>query len=94
MWNNIVSSVTRFIGPISQAPTLQSSLAKILSSNTSVLNFQVRHINKEGYASEPGWKAIGQRWLVKFPEDGKYTIKKLKLMKLAGRDPKTGNAGD
>nr|CAG4642773.1 EOG090X0COM [Evadne anonyx] len=35
-----------------------------------------------------GWKAFGYKWIVKFPE--KYTIKKLPLMKLAGRDPVTG----
>nr|SVE75366.1 EOG090X0COM [Daphnia dolichocephala] len=49
---------------------------------------QVRFINKQGYLTEPGWKAFGHRWMVKFPE--KYTVKKLPLMKLAGRDPTTG----
>ena len=49
---------------------------------------QIRCINKHGYLTEPGWKAFGHRWIVKFPE--KYTVKKLPLMKLAGRDPATG----
>ena len=50
---------------------------------------QIRLINKKAYETEPGWKAFGYKWIVKFPE--KYTIKKLPLMKLAGRDPVTGN---
>lgn len=41
--------------------------------------------------NEPGWKAIDHKYLVKFPEDGKYTLKKLTVNKLAGRDPITGN---
>ena len=61
-----------------------NSLLNILS----VQHQQTRLINKKGYLTEPGWKAIGHRWLVKFPE--KYTIEKLPLFKLAGRDPATG----
>ena len=30
------------------------------------------------------------RYRVKYPEDGKYTIKKLEIQKLGGRDPVTG----
>nr|CAG4643475.1 EOG090X0COM [Ilyocryptus agilis] len=57
--------------------------------NTGQYQF-VRQINKAAFKKEPGWKQIGYRWMVKYPEDGKYTIKKLKLNKLAGRDPETG----
>jgi hypothetical protein len=30
------------------------------------------------------------RYIVHYPEDGKYTIKKLPMTKLGGRDPETG----
>ncbi len=30
------------------------------------------------------------RYIVHYPEDGKYTIKKLPMTKLSGRDPVTG----
>nr|CAG4648214.1 EOG090X0COM [Moina brachiata]SVE93240.1 EOG090X0COM [Moina brachiata] len=89
MWSNIVSSAARFLGSCSQVPLFQSPAIKGFINN-SLVQLQVRHINKQGFANEPGWKAIGYRWMVKFPEDGKYTTRKLKLMKLAGRDPKTG----
>nr|CAG4649652.1 EOG090X0COM [Scapholeberis mucronata]SVE93859.1 EOG090X0COM [Scapholeberis mucronata] len=49
---------------------------------------QIRSICKDKFQTEPGWKAFGNRWMVKFPE--KYTIGKLPLVKLAGRDPVTG----
>jgi len=48
----------------------------------------IRLINKKAFETEAGWKAFGCKWMVKFPE--KYTIKKLPLMKLGGRDPATG----
>lgn len=72
----------------SLSPKCQSS--PLLLVNQVVQSQQTRSINKDGYLNEPGWKAIGHRYLVKFPEDGKYTLKKLPVNKLAGRDPKTG----
>jgi hypothetical protein len=60
-----------------------------LTNNTQPQLQQIRCINKLGYLTEPGWRNIGNKWLVKFPEE--YTVKKLQLMKLAGRDPTTGN---
>ncbi|XP_046647119.1 39S ribosomal protein L2, mitochondrial-like [Daphnia pulicaria] len=59
-----------------------------LTNNTQPQLQQIRCINKLGYLTEPGWRNIGNKWLVKFPEE--YTVKKLQLMKLAGRDPTTG----
>ena len=70
-------------------PSSQNS--PFLSVNQVIQSQQTRSINKHGYQNEPGWKAIGYRYLVKFPEDGKYTLKKLTVNKLAGRDPNTGN---
>ena len=35
-------------------------------------------------------EAKNYRYVVHYPDDGKYTIKKLPMMKLAGRDPVTG----
>lgn len=70
------------------------SFARLCVSNASgtelplLLPHSVRTICKDTVL-EPGWKAIGYRWKVQFPE--KYTIKKLPLMKLGGRDPETGN---
>lgn len=49
-----------------------------------------RLMHKATY-KEPGWKQIGYKWMVKEPADGKYTMKKLPLHKLGGRDPETGN---
>ena len=64
----------------------------LLASPPTFQSQQLRHINKHGYLNEPGWKALGNRYLVKFPEDGKYTIRKLEVNKLAGRDPVTGES--
>nr|CAG4636482.1 EOG090X0COM [Eubosmina coregoni]SVE70039.1 EOG090X0COM [Eubosmina coregoni] len=52
---------------------------------------QTRFIHKNLFKTEPGWKRTdGYKWMVKFPADGKYTMKKLTLHKLGGRDPETG----
>lgn len=64
--------------------------SKYLKHATNSLQSQpIRFINKQAFETESGWKAFGYKWIVKFPE--KYTTKKLPLMKLAGRDPITGN---
>lgn len=62
-----------------------ANLSKVLTPYDN----QIRFICKDRFKNEPGWKAFGYRWMVKFPET--YTIKKLPLVKLAGRDPTTGN---
>lgn len=87
---SVLNSFSRIC--VSNTRVTQSLSAKLPTNLISTIQHpqhqQIRHINKHGYLTEPGWKAFGYRWIVKFPE--KYTIKKLPLMKLAGRDPTTG----
>lgn len=89
---NILNVFSRLCVSNSRNVLTQSLPEKSLGNFVNILQTQtyqqIRHINKQGYLTEPGWKAFGYRWIVKFPE--KYTIKKLPLMKLAGRDPTTG----
>ena len=82
---NLLNSFSRLCVTNSRITLSQCMLVKF--QTPSQLQ-QIRCINKHGYLTEPGWKAFGHRWIVKFPE--KYTVKKLPLMKLAGRDPATG----
>ena len=69
-----------------------SAPATSLIRQNVALNQPTRFIHKHLLA-EPGsrWKTIGNIWMVEIPE--KYTIKKLPLYKLAGRDPVTGLFG-
>ncbi|KAI9558175.1 hypothetical protein GHT06_014928 [Daphnia sinensis] len=91
MMQNVLNSFSRLCVTNSRF-TLTQSLSTKLPTTTLIQlqpqHQQIRFINKHGYLTEPGWKAFGNRWIVKFPE--KYTVKKLPLMKLAGRDPTTG----
>ena len=49
-----------------------------------------RHINKDIRVPEPGVGGVQYRYRVQLPE--KYTIKRLPIQKLGGRDPETGDA--
>nr|SVE75999.1 EOG090X0COM [Daphnia hispanica] len=89
MMQNILFSFSRLFVTNSRHALTQISPAKFPNTSLTKPQYQqARFINKHGYLTEPGWKAFGHRWIVKFPE--KYTVKKLPLMKIAGRDPTTG----
>ena len=89
MMQSVLSSFSRLC--VSNSRVAQSLATKLPTSLVSTIepqHQQIRCINTKGYLTERGWKAIGYKWIVKFPEE--YTLKKLPLMKLAGRDPTTG----
>lgn len=90
MMQNILNSFSRLCVTSSRNVLIQSLPNKSLSNliNIGHPQQQFRFINKHAYLTEPGWKAFGNRWMVKFPEQ--YTLKKLTVQKLAGRDPITG----
>lgn len=93
MMQNVLNSFSRLCVTNSRFMLNQSLSAKFPTTTLIQLlpqHQQIRFINKHGYLTETGWKAFGFRWIVKFPE--KYTVKKLPLMKLAGRDPTTGQS--
>lgn len=62
----------------------------VCSSAPSILNIQARKLNIH-YIDQPApGDRKNYRFKVHYPEDGKYTVKPLKMTKLAGRDPETG----
>lgn len=75
----------RLLAATSNVP---SSFLNVWTTST-LQTQQTRFMHKDSY-KEPGWKPIGYKWMIQFPADGKYTMKKLTLHKLGGRDPVTG----
>nr|CAG4651296.1 EOG090X0COM [Simocephalus serrulatus]SVE94478.1 EOG090X0COM [Simocephalus serrulatus] len=90
MMQNVLNGLARLCVSSSRNVLIQNVPEKSLSTFVNIGHYhqQYRFINKHAYQTEPGWKAFGNKWMVKFPEQ--YTIKKLRLEKLAGRDPLTG----
>ena len=77
----------RLLAATSNVP---SSFLNVWTPISTLQTQQTRFMHKDSY-KEPGWRPIGYKWMVQFPADGKYTMKKLTLHKLGGRDPVTGN---
>jgi len=87
---NSLQCITRSLASLALKPVYSSSASSLI--NIQVRNLNIHYVDQPKPADHksPATTFQNYRFKVHYPEDGKYTIKPLKMTKLAGRDPETG----
>ncbi|CAL4157187.1 unnamed protein product, partial [Meganyctiphanes norvegica] len=80
---NNLQCIARSLASLSLNPVVPRSTSRVIS--IQVRNLNIHYVDQP----KPG-DTKNLRFKVHYPEDGKYTVKPLKMTKLAGRDPDTG----